>query len=186
MSDTQKQQYLHFIFLEAKYLSQLESWGEKIKGFAKVSATLMGSKKCFSKQRGGFDYESLHQHFPDKAVGHWRGHLAMSSVVVTTGGRSECYCYWHLVDRGQGCCSMSQVKLTLRHLPETNTLKQTNISTCAYALPTPSIQMILCWKATQPLESTTCGNTLKGHSYKIQGSSHEAQESLNQWCYCDS
>lgn len=81
---------------------------------------------------------------------------------------------------------MSQVKLTLRHLPGTNTLKQTKISTCACAHPTPSIQMILCWKATQPLEFTTCGNTLKGHSYKIQGSSHEAQEALNQWFLCDS
>ena len=101
----------------------IESWGEKIKGFAKVSATLMGSKNVFlSKgvglimspytrisQRGQLDTEGdIWQCWDDCGCHNW-------------GAGVSVYCYWHLVERGQGCCSMSQVKLILRHLPETNT-----------------------------------------------------------------
>lgn len=67
MSDTQTS--LHFTFLEAKYFSQLESWGEK-KRLCKSFSHFNEDKKTFLSKGGGFDYESLHQHFPEKAVGH--------------------------------------------------------------------------------------------------------------------
>ena len=36
-----------------------------------------------------------------------RGRLAMSGDIAVCQERSERWCYWHLVGRGQGCCRTS-------------------------------------------------------------------------------
>lgn len=79
-------------------------------GFGFLHRQRRGLHYIFSRSQILFSrphYSSAYSSGPQPGtIWHPGGHLVMSQLIVTQRGR--CFCYWHLVARGEGCHDTSQ------------------------------------------------------------------------------